>query len=85
MLEKLAIFDVDYTLTKQETLIQFYKFMLKKKPSLIFHAPKIVISGLLYALKIFQAGKAKEIFIGFIDGITEDKMQSYVKEFYDKN
>ncbi|EKO1912586.1 HAD-IB family hydrolase [Clostridium botulinum] len=83
-MEKLAIFDVDYTLTKQETLIQFYKFMLKKKPSLIFHAPKIVISALLYALKIFEAGKSKEIFIGFIDGITEDEMQRYVKEFYDK-
>lgn len=83
-MEKLAIFDVDYTLTKKETLIQFYKFMIKKKPSLIFHAPKIVISGLFYVLKIFQAGKAKEIFIGFIDGITEDEMQKYVKEFYDQ-
>lgn len=83
-MEKLAIFDVDYTLTKKETLIEFYKFMLKKRPSLIFHAPKIVISGLLYVLKVLQAGKAKEIFIGFIDGITEDKMQDYVKEFYDE-
>ncbi|WP_050606956.1 HAD-IB family hydrolase [Clostridium niameyense] len=81
-LEKLAIFDVDYTLTKQETLIQFYKFMLRKNPFLIKHIPKILISGILYGFKILEAGKAKEIFIGFIDGITEEDMQNYVKEFY---
>lgn len=29
-MEKLGIFDVDYTLTKKETLIELYLFMLKK-------------------------------------------------------
>ncbi|GAA0746629.1 HAD-IB family hydrolase [Clostridium oceanicum] len=83
-MEKLAIFDIDYTLTKQETLIQFYKFIIKKKPFLMLHFPKIAISGLFYLTKIFDAGKAKEMFIGFIDGIKEDEMQDLVKEFYDE-
>ncbi len=83
-MEKLAIFDIDYTLTKKETLIQFYKFIIKKKPFLMLHFPKIAISGLFYLTKIFDAGKAKEMFIGFIDGIKEDEMQDLVKEFYDK-
>ena len=84
MLEKLAIFDVDYTLTKKETLAEFFKFMLKKNPSLFFHIPKSVGSAFLFLLGIFDAKKAKENFIAFIDGVEEIKMQQLVKEFYDE-
>lgn len=81
---KLAIFDVDYTLTKKETLMEFYKFMIKKKPSLIIHMPLSVGSAFLFAIKIFSAKKAKENFIRFIDGIDEKYMADLVKEFYEK-
>ncbi len=30
MKEKLAIFDIDFTLTKRETLVEFYFYMLKR-------------------------------------------------------
>lgn len=83
-MERLAIFDVDYTLTKRETLAQLYMFMLKKKPSFIIHAPRSFFSALLYALKVFDAKRAKENFISFIEGIKEEEMQSLVKEFYEK-
>lgn len=83
-MEKLAIFDVDFTLTKRETLMEFYLFILKKKPSLIKHLPKSLFSALFFALKIYDAKKAKENFIRFIDGIEEKEMKLLVKEFYEK-
>lgn len=81
-MKKLAIFDVDYTLTKKETLFEFYKFMVKKNPKIIMKLPKIITAGVLFVFKILDAGSAKEMFISFIDGIKEDEMKQYVKEFY---
>ncbi|WP_035289779.1 HAD-IB family hydrolase [Clostridium sp. KNHs214] len=81
-MEKLAIFDVDYTLTKRETAMEFMFFMMKKNPKFIIHFPKSAISAVLYAIKVYDAGKAKEKFLGFIDGIEEKRMQDTVKEFY---
>jgi HAD superfamily hydrolase (TIGR01490 family) len=83
-LEKLAIFDVDYTLTKRETLFEFYMFMLKKKPTLIIHMPKSFGSAILYALGLLDAARAKNNFMGFIKGIHENEIKELVKEFYEK-
>lgn len=83
-MEKLAIFDVDYTLTRKETLWEFFKFMMKKNPSLVFKLPKSAGSAFLYAIGIFSAKKAKENFIAFIDGVHEKNMEELVKEFYEK-
>jgi HAD superfamily hydrolase (TIGR01490 family) len=84
ILERLAIFDVDYTLTKRETLMELYMFMLKKDPKLLLHMPRAIISGILYAVKIYDAGRAKQAFIKFLEGIHEEDMKSLVKEFYEK-
>lgn len=83
-MEKLAIFDVDYTLTKRETLMEFYAFMIKKSPKLMIHAPRAFISALLYAVKVLDSKTAKENFIAFIDGMKEEEMQQLVEEFYEK-
>jgi len=83
-MEKLAIFDVDFTLTKRETLMEFYLFMMKKNPKLIVHLPRSLGASMFYMFKIYEAQKAKEYFISFIDGLEENKMQELVKEFYEK-
>lgn len=83
-MEKLAIFDVDFTLTKKETLLQFYKFMVKSNFKYIIFLPKILFAGILYGLKIIDAERAKKIFISFVYGIKEVDMDIVVKKFYDK-
>lgn len=83
-MQKIAIFDVDYTLTKKETLVEFYKFMVKKKPILLLHIFKIIIMGILYMLRIINFKKAKEYMISFINGIEEKDMKNIVEEFYRK-
>ena len=51
MKERLAIFDVDYTLTKRETLVEFYLFMIKKNPRLIKYLPKSIFSSIFLCFK----------------------------------
>jgi len=80
--ERLAIFDVDFTLTKRETLMEFYLFMIKKNPKNIIHLPRSLVAVLLYALRIFDEKRVKQNFLRFIDGIEEKHMKSLVKEFY---
>jgi HAD superfamily hydrolase (TIGR01490 family) len=83
-MEKLAIFDVDFTLTKRETLIEFYTFMIKKDPKHILHIPKIFTYSALYVFKLIPLKNAKEAFISFIAGIKEEEMKNHVKDFYEK-
>jgi HAD superfamily hydrolase (TIGR01490 family) len=83
MKEKLAIFDVDYTLTKRETLVEFYLFMMKKNPKLLKYLPKSLFSSMFYFFNIHDASTVKKTFIRFIDGIEECEMKKIVKEFYE--
>jgi HAD superfamily hydrolase (TIGR01490 family) len=83
-MERLAIFDVDYTITKRETLFEFFMFLINKKPKLILHIPKSFGASLLYAAKLMSAGDAKRYFLSFIRNIHEDELKELVKEFYSK-
>lgn len=83
-MEKLAIFDVDYTLTKRETLFEFYMFILRKKPYLIIYMPRSFGAAILYAIGIFDAATAKSNFVAFIKQIHKDEIKELVKEFYEK-
>jgi HAD superfamily hydrolase (TIGR01490 family) len=83
MKQKLAIFDVDYTLTKRETLVEFYLFMMKKNPKLLKYLPKSLFSSMFYFFNIHDASTVKKTFIRFIDGIEENEMKKIVKEFYE--
>jgi HAD superfamily hydrolase (TIGR01490 family) len=83
-MEKLAIFDVDYTLTKSETLYELFKFMLWKDKKLIKHLPVSLGSALLYVVKIFDEKKAKDNFIRFLMNIEEKELELLMEEFYEK-
>ena len=66
---KLALFDVDYTLTSQETLLYFFRYLLRKKPSLYFHIPKAITSGVLYKLGVNKEKRTKEQVVDSIESI----------------
>jgi HAD superfamily hydrolase (TIGR01490 family) len=84
IVEKLAIFDVDYTLTRRETLVEFFLFMLKKKPRLLKHLPGTIRAAVQLLFKGMELKRAKESFIAFTEGIREEEMKCIVKEFYEK-
>lgn len=83
-MERLAIFDVDYTLTKKETLVQFYIFMLKKNPKYIKHIFRVIKASVFYVLKIYSFKETKESYMSFIEGIKKEDMEMLTKEFYEK-
>lgn len=81
-MERLAIFDVDFTLTNKETSLELYKYMVRKKPILIKHLPKHLITLLLYGTKIYDEKKTKQAFLRFLDGMKEQELQTLMKGFY---
>lgn len=79
---KLALFDVDFTITSKETLMQLYSYSIKEKKSNIKYLPRALFSGLLYVLKIYDERKVKESFLKFIDGTSEEELNNFVSRFY---
>lgn len=79
---KLAIFDVDYTLTKKETLLEFYKFLLTRNKKSITHIPTAILSGLLYLIRVNDEKASKELFLKFLKGKTKDEMNELAEDFF---
>ena len=81
-MKKLAIFDIDYTITKKETLMEFSKYPLEEDIKNIRFLPRALYSGLMYGVGIYDERRVKECFLKFIDNIEEEKLQDLVKRFY---
>lgn len=81
-MRKLAIFDIDYTITKKETLMELFKFVIKNDKRNIRFLPRTIYCGGMYALRIYDERKVKEKFLKFIDGIKEQDLAKLVKNFY---
>lgn len=79
---KLAIFDVDFTLTKKETLMQFYKYMVKRDFKNIIYLPRAIYSGLMFKLKLYDEKKTKETFLKFLKGFTIEEVDNLSNDFY---
>lgn len=82
-MEKLAIFDVDYTITKKETLMQLYKYMVFNDFKNIIYMPRALFSGLMYGLKIYDEKRVKESFLKFIENKSEAELEVLTRGFYD--
>ncbi|MBN7573096.1 HAD-IB family hydrolase [Clostridium sp. 2-1] len=83
-MKKLAIFDIDYTITKKETLMELFKYVIKKDKKNLRFLPRAVYCGIMYVIGIYDERKVKETFLRFIDGIKEEELAELVKEFYDE-
>ncbi|WP_173708973.1 HAD family hydrolase [Clostridium beijerinckii] len=83
-MKKLAIFDIDYTITKKETLMELFKYVIRKDKKNLRFLPRAVYCGIMYAIGIYDERKVKETFLRFIDGIKEEELAELVKEFYDE-
>ena len=60
-MEKLAIFDIDYTITRKETLMEFFKYIVSKDIKNIKFLPRALYSGLMYGVKVYDEKKVKEL------------------------
>ena len=84
-MEKLAIFDIDYTITRKESLMEFFKYSVSKDIKNIKFLPRALYSGLMYGIKIYDERKVKECFLKFIDNIDEKDLATLTKAFMMKD
>ena len=83
-MEKLAIFDIDYTITRKETLMEFFKYIVSKDVTNIKFLPRALYSGLMYGVKVYDERRVKECFLKFIENIDETELAKLTKAFYDE-
>ena len=83
-MEKLAIFDIDYTITRKESLMEIFKYIVSKDIKNIKFLPRALYSGLMYGIKVYDERKVKECFLKFIENIDEVELANLTKAFYDE-
>ena len=81
-MEKLALFDIDYTITRKETLMEFYKYVVSRDIKNIKFLPRALYSGAMYGIGIYDEKRVKESFLKFIENIEEKDLAILTKEFY---
>lgn len=79
---KLAIFDVDLTITRKDTFLEFYKFICKEDKRFLAYLNKVIFSGAMYGLKIFNAKKSKECYLCFLKGVTSKWVNEISEKFF---
>lgn len=83
-MERLALFDIDYTITRKETLMEFFKYAVSKDIKNIKYLPRALYSGLMYGIKVFDEKRVKECFLKFIENIDEKELALLTKSFFDE-
>ena len=83
-MKKLAIFDIDYTITRKETLMEFFKYLVSKDIKNIKFLPRALYSGLMYQIKVYDEKRVKECFLKFIENIDEVELAKLTMEIYDE-
>ena len=81
---KLALFDIDYTITKKETLMEFFRYVVIKDIKNIKFLPRALFSGFMYGIKVYDEKRVKESFLKFIENIDEKDLAILTKRFYDE-
>ena len=81
---KLSVYDFDKTIYNGETLNDFYRFYLIKKPWKIYTVIFQLWYFLLYILKIIKLEKLKENFLRFLNGENTGELKKLIREFWKK-
>ena len=88
---KVNLLDFDKTIYDGDSSVDFYLYLLKKKPIIIIYVPKFIIYYFFYKIRLMSKDKAKEQIFRFvtkfedIDRELEDfwKIKKYkIKDFY---
>lgn len=80
--KKLAIFDIDFTITKKETMVELLKFLLKKHPFKFWYLFNSLFGFIRYALGIIDEKKSKEIHLSFLKGFSKNEFNAFINDYY---
>ena len=83
-MKELSVYDFDKTIYNGETLNDFYRFYLAKKPWKIYTVFFQLWYFLLYVLKIISLEKLKEKFLRFLNGESISDIKDLTGKFWKK-
>ncbi len=77
-----AIFDVDLTLTRRDSMLLFLQFMLKRKPWLCFHVLPIGLGVILKSLRLIDGTALKNRLYRILDHCTAREVPELMSQFW---
>lgn len=77
------IYDFDKTVYNGDSTVDFFKFILKKHPSVLACVPKIFFAAVGYKLGKYSTKRFKEVFFSFLPKLKD--IPSDVDEFWERN
>lgn len=79
---QIAVFDFDGTLYKKDTMIQFCLFIYKRYPFRLRYASIQILGAVMYLLKSITIEHFKTLFLSYLLGMSEEKVQQELKLFW---
>lgn len=83
-MDRIAVFDVDFTLTKRETQLELLRFLIKRKPAYLRYLPNSMMAGLLYVLKLHDEKASKEQNLKILRGLSIEELNQLAHDFFDE-
>ncbi len=82
MTQRLAVFDLDGTLTRSDTFVAFTFGLLSRKPVRLLRAPMLLIPLLAFALRIQDRGAVKgAILHTLFSGLGRIEVHAWARQF----
>ena len=79
------VYDFDGTIYNGDSTVDFFLYVVKRKPSALLHLPKQAWGFVLYGMKRIDKTKLKEYFFSFLPAInTEELAESFWNQNQDK-
>lgn len=80
MNKKIALFDVDYTILKGDSMWSLLFYGIKKKPLTVLYLPVIFLWVIGYAFKLVSLNKVKEKIFFVVNHLSEDDLETFFKK-----
>ena len=80
-MDRLAVFDVDYTLTSRETQVELLKFLIFSDFKNITFLPNSIAAGLGFILGLLDEKQSKEKNLKILRGVPEQELDQLSKAF----
>jgi HAD superfamily phosphoserine phosphatase-like hydrolase len=84
-MDKIALFDLDYTILRIDSTFLFIKEIIKKYPKTIFSLPKIGFYSTLHITKIIDRKRLKEIFYSTLKQLKPSEIDLFAEHIADKS
>ncbi len=76
------VFDFDKTIYRTDSTFGFFRYAMRKKPSLLRFLPRVAAGAFLYFLRIGDRDRAKSLFMSYFAGLKD---LSLIEAYWDEH